>query len=1296
MATILLSAAGAALGAGFGGTVVGLSGAVIGRAVGATLGRVIDAKLLGRGSAPVEAGRVDRFRLMGAGEGEAVSRIWGRVRIGGHVIWASRFQETVTRVRGGKGGGRPSVDQYSYTVSLAVALSEGPIARIGRIWADGQEIAPDSIDMRVYEGTEDQLPDPKIEAVEGAGLAPAYRGIAYVVIEDLDLARWGNRVPQFSFEVIRPAQGAEDGLDAAVKAVALMPGTGEYALATVPVHFDYGPGQARTANMNSPGGRPDMLAAMDQLTGEAPACSAVSVIVSWFGSDLRCGTCELRPKVEQTGFDGVGQPWRAGGIERLEAEVVAQVDGRVVYGGTPGDASVMQAIVSLREAGQAVMFYPFVLMEQLPGNGLPDPWSDAPDQPVLPWRGRITLSVAPGRAGTPDRTLSAEAEVGAFFGVAAPGDFAVSGSEVTYSGPAEDWGYRRFILHYAHLCAQAGGVDAFCVGSELRSLTQVRGAGDSFPAVTALRQLVADCRAILGPACKISYAADWSEYSGYHSPDGNRYFHLDPLWADPEVDFIGIDNYMPLSDWRDGFDHADAGWGSIYNLDYLKANIAGGEGFDWYYASREGEAAQIRTPITDDQHDEPWVWRYKDLRGWWENAHHDRIEGERAASASPWIPASKPFWFTELGCPAVDKGTNEPNVFLDPKSSESRVPKYSSGRRDDVIQMQYLRAMAGYWDAPENNPASSLYDGQMVDTSRAFVWAWDARPFPAFPGSLDVWSDGANYSRGHWVTGRITSQPLASVVAEICARAGVTEIDVTRLHGVVRGYSWSETGSARAMLQPLMLAYGFEAIERDGVLRFQMRVGRSQATIGAGDLAVHPELGGDLELSRTPEVEVSGRVRVGFVEAEADFEARTEEAAFPDEAARRVAQSDFGLVLTRAEGRLTAERWLAEARVARDSARLALPPSRLALGAGDVIDLGAAGHYRIDRAEAAGASLLEAVRVEPGVYVASDATEERAVPRAFVPAVPVWPVFLDLPLLSGQEDPVAPHLAVTAVPWPGAVAVWDADLDDGYAVNRLMAAPAAIGVTLGPLRRARPGLWDRGEALRVRMIRGQLASAGLLPVLNGANVVAIGDGTAGNWEIMQFAEAQAVAPREWDISLRLRGQAGSDALIPEEWPAGSVVVVLDRTVEQIALSPSKRGLARNYRIGVAARGTDDPSVVHRIEAFDGNGLRPLAPAHLRHRRIGEDDHFRWIRRTRIDGDTWVSEDVPLGEAGELYRIRVRVGAAVFREVTVDTPEWVYPGVQRTADGIAGEWRVEVAQVSDRFGAGLWRTIALVD
>ncbi len=1074
MATLLLSAAGAAIGSGFGGTLVGLSGAVIGRAVGATLGRAIDQRLMGVGSEAVDVGRVDRLRLTGAGEGASIPQVWGRVRLAGQMIWATEFLENVQRTRGGKGAPRPSVSQYSYSISVAIALCEGEILRVGRIWADGAEVAPDSLTLHVYTGSEDQVPDPRIEAVEGAGKAPAYRGIAYVVIEDLDLSPYGNRVPQFTFEVMRRAQGiaAQDATDlvAAVRGVALIPGTGEYGLATTPVHYTKGPGLNVSANVHSPSGKTDFASSLSQLVEEAPNCGAVSLIVSWFGDDLRCDTCQVRPLVEDATFEGQGMVWTAGGVGRAVAGQVPQVEGRSIYGGTPADKAVMEAIAALHAAGREVMFYPFILMDQLAGNSLADPYSGQVGQPALPWRGRVTLSKAPGTTGSPDRTASAITEVAAFFGTAQPADFAVLDGVITYSGPTE-WRYRRFILHYAHLCALAGGVDAFCIGSELRGLTQIRGDGDTFPTVTALRQLAAEVRAILGPATKIGYAADWSEYFGYHT--GNDvYFHLDPLWADANVDFIGIDNYMPLSDWRDGDDHADADWGTIHNLDYLKANIAGGEGYDWYYDSPEGQLAQRRIPILDGAYGEHWVYRNKDLKSWWSQAHHDRIAGVRSAESTAWVPGSKPFWFTEYGCAAMDKGTNEPNKFLDPKSSESGLPRYSNGRRDDLIQMQYLRAFAQFWSDDANNPTSVLYGAPMVDMDHAHVWAWDARPFPEFPTQSNVWADAENYSRGHWLNGRITNQPLATVVADICETSGVIGPDVTGLDGVVRGFAQTEIGTARSSLQALMIAYGFDSVERAGALQFRMRNGQLVAALEDQHLALSDDLDGPFEAIRTSDVEIAGRVRLGFVEAEGNYEVRFAEATFPDEESRAVTQSEMPLVLTTAEARGITERWLTEARVARDTARFALPRSQLALGAGDVVQVQGR-RYRIDRVEQADAQLIEAVRVEPGVYQPSDVADERIVPRTFVSPVPVYPVFLDLPLLTGQEIPHAPHIAVTAAPWPGSVAVWSAPEDAGYEINRLLAAPAVIGVTETPLTgRTDGGLGPRCPFARQDLFRG--------------------------------------------------------------------------------------------------------------------------------------------------------------------------------------------------------------------------------
>ncbi len=1297
MATIVLAAVGAAIGGSVGGSVAGIASVAIGRAVGATLGKAIDERLLGSGSEPVEMGKVDRFRLTQTGDGEPISQVYGRMRLGGQVIWASDFLET-SSTTGGGGKGSPSTPKttsYSYSVSLAIAVCEGQISSIGRVWADGEEVAPDELNMRVYSGAMDQLPDAGIEAVEGAGLVPAYRGTAYVVMENLSLDPFGNRVPQFSFEVVRQEQPEavtfEQDLAQQVRGVALIPGTGEYALATTPVYYKDGPGSQRVANVNSPSGKSDLVTSVEALQEELPRCDGVSLVVSWFGDDLRCGSCQVTPKIERKDVDGKNMPWSVSGIGRDDADEIARIEDRPIYGGTPADASVIEAIQHLNESGQRVMFYPFILMDQGDGNGLTDPYTGADDQPKLPWRGRITLSVAPGQDGSPDGTAAADAEVAAFFGTSQAADFTVGSGAVSYSGPQE-WGLRRFILHYAALCAAAGGVSSFCIGSEMRGLTQIRGAS-GFAAVAALQSLAAEVRTLLGAETKIGYAADWSEYFGYQPQDGSgdRYFHLDPLWSDANIDFVGIDNYMPLSDWRDGEDHADAQWCDIYNPEYLAANIEGGEGFDWYYHSPESQAAQIRTPITDDEHDEPWVWRYKDIRNWWQNEHFERIDGVRQTTPTDWLPQNKPVWFTELGCAAVDKGTNQPNKFLDVKSSESGLPKYSNGLRDDFIQRQYLESVLGYWSDPANNPQSDQYAGAMIDLSNAYVWAWDTRPFPAFPNTRDLWSDGENYARGHWLNGRAGARSLASVVAEICLRSGVNEIDTSTLYGVVRGYVVDQVTDARTALQPLMLRYGFDAIERDGVLRFVMRKGVQAESLDRNLLAESGEISGLVDQTRDGEAEMTGRVRVRFLQSDASHDAVAEEAVLPEEATHAVTARDLALSMTRGEGRMVAERWLTEARVSRDSVRFALPPSMMHLGAGDVVSLpGEAGDvlYRIDRVEQSDLQLVEAMRIEPEVYLPSEFPDDTPVSSAFIPPVPVQPLFLDLPLITGDEIDHAPHLAVTAQPWPGSVAVYSSGSDDDYVLNGVVQARSIIGVTETPLQTAPSGRWDNGAPLQVKLSSGAFESRSAEAVLNGANLLAIGDGSSGKWELFQFQTAELIAPDTYWLSARLRGQLGSDGLMPQTWPAGSWVVVMDGTPNQIELSSAQRRMARHYRIGPARRGYSDPSFVHLIEAFDGNGLRPYSPCHLRIDNLASDDLvFKWVRRTRIDGDGWDLAEVPLGEESEQYFVRVRQGTLIVREATVTSPEWTYTTQMRAADRLSGLVVIEVAQVSARFGPG---------
>ncbi len=248
--------------------------------------------------------------------------------------------------------------------------------------------------MRLYRGTGDQLPDPLIEAKQGTGNAPAYRGLAYVVFERLPLEAYGNRIPVLQFEVIRTV----GDLEGRVRAITMIPGATEHGYATDVTTETTGAGSARNINRNTLTAATDWHAAMDELQAVCPNLQHVALVVAWFGTDLRAGDCRIRPGVEVPYRGDESKPWRVAGIDRGLAHVVSWHEGGPAYGGTPDDASVVQAIADLRARGLKVTLYPFVMMDIPPGNGLQDPYGGA-EQAAYPWRGRMTCHPAPGRPG---------------------------------------------------------------------------------------------------------------------------------------------------------------------------------------------------------------------------------------------------------------------------------------------------------------------------------------------------------------------------------------------------------------------------------------------------------------------------------------------------------------------------------------------------------------------------------------------------------------------------------------------------------------------------------------------------------------------------------------------------------------------------------------------------------------------------------------------------------------------------------------------------------------------------------
>ena len=134
----------------------------------------------------------------------------------------------------------------------------------------------------------------------------------------------------------------------------------------------------------------DIVVALDRLQSLAPAVESVSMVVAWFGDDLRAGSCKMRPGVEVAAKTTTPLAWSVNGIACADAFLVSRdAEDRPVYGDTPADFAVVQAVQEMKAHGLRVTCYPFILMDVPPGSTKPNPYranAATPRPPTFPAR----------------------------------------------------------------------------------------------------------------------------------------------------------------------------------------------------------------------------------------------------------------------------------------------------------------------------------------------------------------------------------------------------------------------------------------------------------------------------------------------------------------------------------------------------------------------------------------------------------------------------------------------------------------------------------------------------------------------------------------------------------------------------------------------------------------------------------------------------------------------------------------------------------------------------------------------
>lgn len=155
------------------------------------------------------------FQINTASYGEVVPEILGTTRVSGNIIDYEDFtaHEHKTTTRTGKGGGSKHTDiSYTYTVAAAIALCEGPIAGIGKVWKDKEvyQYPNESIQLTLFNGAVAQAPWPYMTSKHPDKALP-YSGLAYMA-GVVDLGDRGS-LPQYNFEVYGKLRDTGDGVD---------------------------------------------------------------------------------------------------------------------------------------------------------------------------------------------------------------------------------------------------------------------------------------------------------------------------------------------------------------------------------------------------------------------------------------------------------------------------------------------------------------------------------------------------------------------------------------------------------------------------------------------------------------------------------------------------------------------------------------------------------------------------------------------------------------------------------------------------------------------------------------------------------------------------------------------------------------------------------------------------------------------------------------------------------------------------------------------------------------------------
>ena len=524
-----------------------------------------------------------------------------------------------------------------------------------------------------------------------------------------------------------------------------------------------------------------------------------------------------------------------------------------------------------------------------------------------------------------------------------------------------------------------------------------------------------------------------------------------------------------------------------------------------------------------------------------------------------------------------------------------------------------------------------------------------------------------------------SSTTLSSLVSSLCVKSGLetSDIDVAALTDGVDGYAVTSLGSLKSAIEPLQIAYQFDALESEYKLKFVKRGGSSVVTLSEEDLAAHEfgqDRGDELPAVRGKESELPRETKLTYISSARDYESDTQSASRLVTESEQVNEINLPIVLSDDKAAQIAEIAQTVAWIERNTyPEFSLPYKYSYLEPSDVITVNLRGithKVRITQTDLGNPGILKCSGVaEKTAHYTSIATgiAGQASSQTLGLSGPTNLVLLDIPILRDQDNDSGFYAAAGGYysGWPGGVLMKSVDGGQSYTQVASFVNGATIGYLTATPTTGDYTVIDTDNTINVKLYNSNtLSSVTEIAMLNGANAAAIG--VDGRWVIIKFQTATLEGDGSYTLSNIIWGYKGTEYNLSSLASGDTFVLLSSASMIRTAANDDEIGSERHYKAVTFGKNIATASEV----AFTNNAesLEPYAPTHIVGVRDGSSNlTVTWHRRTRLGGEWRDLVGASLSEDSEAYEIDFTVGGTTVTKTGITSETYSYTAAAQTTD-----------------------------